>query len=203
MAFGILAAYAVLRVIFASMRPRKAAAQVKAQTEAARTCNDQSLAVSYQLSVRISRRQRRFGVFRVSSAGFAVVLLLLALPLFEFPAGSAEDCAWERKGRRRLAQAAPVPVRRCGSGTGWSASVSSFLGGAAALFAVFWAPAVLEPFAQHDPARRALALIADHQYVVAGAVKKLRKHIARRPRAIRAKDPLIGVHSLHLDARVD
>ncbi|MGB8030015.1 MAG: hypothetical protein WCF30_10160 [Terracidiphilus sp.] len=37
MAFGILAAYAVLRMIFASMRPRKAAAQVKAQTEAART----------------------------------------------------------------------------------------------------------------------------------------------------------------------
>ncbi len=37
MAFGILAAYAVLRVVFALMRPRKALAQVKAQTEAART----------------------------------------------------------------------------------------------------------------------------------------------------------------------
>jgi hypothetical protein len=37
MAFGILAAYAVLRMIFGCMRPRKAAAQVKAQTEVART----------------------------------------------------------------------------------------------------------------------------------------------------------------------
>jgi len=36
MAFGILAAYAVLRVVFALMRPRKARTQVKAQTEAAR-----------------------------------------------------------------------------------------------------------------------------------------------------------------------
>ena len=37
MAFGILGAYAVLRAIFALMRPRKAPAQVKPQTEAART----------------------------------------------------------------------------------------------------------------------------------------------------------------------
>lgn len=37
MAFGILAAYAVLRAVFAWMRPRRAAAQVKPQTEAART----------------------------------------------------------------------------------------------------------------------------------------------------------------------
>lgn len=37
MAFGILAAYAVLRVVFAFMRPRKLPGQVKAQTEAART----------------------------------------------------------------------------------------------------------------------------------------------------------------------
>jgi hypothetical protein len=36
MAFGILAAYAVLRVCFACMRPRKAPAPAKAQTEAAR-----------------------------------------------------------------------------------------------------------------------------------------------------------------------
>jgi len=36
MAFGILAAYAVLRVGFALMRPRKKPAPVKAQTEAAR-----------------------------------------------------------------------------------------------------------------------------------------------------------------------
>ncbi len=37
MAFGILTAYGVLRMIFGFMRPRKVAAQVKAQTEAART----------------------------------------------------------------------------------------------------------------------------------------------------------------------
>ncbi len=36
MAFGILTAYAVLRVVFALMRPRKARTQVKSQTEAAR-----------------------------------------------------------------------------------------------------------------------------------------------------------------------
>ena len=36
MAFGILAAYAVLRIVFAFMRPRKTQAPVKAQTEAAR-----------------------------------------------------------------------------------------------------------------------------------------------------------------------
>jgi hypothetical protein len=37
MAFGILAAYTVLRAVFALMRPRKARTPVKAQTEAART----------------------------------------------------------------------------------------------------------------------------------------------------------------------
>jgi hypothetical protein len=37
MAFGILAAYGILRVVFTLMRPRKAHGQVKAQTEAART----------------------------------------------------------------------------------------------------------------------------------------------------------------------
>jgi hypothetical protein len=36
MAFGILAAYAVLRIVFAFMRPRKMLAPVKTQTEAAR-----------------------------------------------------------------------------------------------------------------------------------------------------------------------
>jgi len=36
MAFGILSAYAVLRVGFVLMRPRKKPAPVKAQTEAAR-----------------------------------------------------------------------------------------------------------------------------------------------------------------------
>ena len=36
MAFGILAAYAVLRVGFVLMRPRKKPVPVKAQTEAAR-----------------------------------------------------------------------------------------------------------------------------------------------------------------------
>ncbi len=36
MAFGILAAYAAVRVVFAFMRPRKTPAPVKAQTEAAR-----------------------------------------------------------------------------------------------------------------------------------------------------------------------
>jgi hypothetical protein len=36
MAFGILAAYAVLRMVFAFMRPRKTQTPVKAQTEAAR-----------------------------------------------------------------------------------------------------------------------------------------------------------------------
>ena len=36
MAFGILAAYAALRMVFAFMRPRKTQAPVKAQTEAAR-----------------------------------------------------------------------------------------------------------------------------------------------------------------------
>jgi hypothetical protein len=36
MAFGILAAYAVLRMVFAVMRPRKTPAPVKTQTEAAR-----------------------------------------------------------------------------------------------------------------------------------------------------------------------
>ena len=36
MAFGILAAYAILRAVFSLMRPRKAAAPVKPQTEAAR-----------------------------------------------------------------------------------------------------------------------------------------------------------------------
>lgn len=36
MAFGILAAYAVLRMVFAFMRPRKTPAPVKPQTEAAR-----------------------------------------------------------------------------------------------------------------------------------------------------------------------
>ena len=37
MAFGILAAYAMLRVVFVLMRPRKGRTQVKAQTEAAPT----------------------------------------------------------------------------------------------------------------------------------------------------------------------
>jgi len=37
MAFGILAAYAVLRMVFSVMRPRKVKAPMKAQTEAART----------------------------------------------------------------------------------------------------------------------------------------------------------------------
>lgn len=37
MAFGILAAYAVLRAVFALMRPRRMHGPVKAQTEAART----------------------------------------------------------------------------------------------------------------------------------------------------------------------
>jgi hypothetical protein len=37
MAFGILAAYAVLRVGFLLMRPRKKPAPVKPQAEAART----------------------------------------------------------------------------------------------------------------------------------------------------------------------
>ena len=37
MAFGILAAYAILRATFAFMRPRKSPAPVKTQTEAART----------------------------------------------------------------------------------------------------------------------------------------------------------------------
>jgi hypothetical protein len=36
MAFGILAAYAALRMVFAVLRPRKTLAPVKAQTEAAR-----------------------------------------------------------------------------------------------------------------------------------------------------------------------
>jgi hypothetical protein len=36
MAFGILAAFAILRVAFALMRPPKRPAQVKPQTEAAR-----------------------------------------------------------------------------------------------------------------------------------------------------------------------
>ena len=36
MAFGILAAYAALRMVFAFMRPRRTLAPVKAQTEAAR-----------------------------------------------------------------------------------------------------------------------------------------------------------------------
>ena len=36
MAFGILAAYTVLRMVFAVLRPRKTLAPVKAQTEAAR-----------------------------------------------------------------------------------------------------------------------------------------------------------------------
>ncbi len=36
MAFGILAAYAILRACFAIMKPRKAPAPGKAQTEAAR-----------------------------------------------------------------------------------------------------------------------------------------------------------------------
>jgi hypothetical protein len=37
MAFGILAAYAILRATFAIIRPRKSPAPVKAQAEAART----------------------------------------------------------------------------------------------------------------------------------------------------------------------
>jgi len=37
MAFGILAAYAVLRVVFMLMRRRRVSAPVEAQTEAART----------------------------------------------------------------------------------------------------------------------------------------------------------------------
>ncbi len=36
MAFGILAAYASLRMVFSFMRPRKTLVPVKAQTEAAR-----------------------------------------------------------------------------------------------------------------------------------------------------------------------
>jgi uncharacterized protein (DUF2062 family) len=36
MAFGILAAYAILRTVFAVLRPRKVQAPVKTQTEAAR-----------------------------------------------------------------------------------------------------------------------------------------------------------------------
>ena len=56
---------------------------------------------------------------------------------------------------------------------------------------------------QDHPARRPLAAIADHQYVIAGTVKKLRDDIARRPRAVGAEDSLIFVQSFNLGAGLD
>ncbi len=56
---------------------------------------------------------------------------------------------------------------------------------------------------QHNPARRTLAAIANHQYVVAGAVEKLRDHIAGGPRAISAKNSLIVAHPFNLDAGLE
>jgi hypothetical protein len=54
--------------------------------------------------------------------------------------------------------------------------------------------------AQDNPPWRALALIANHQNVVSGTIKELRKHIASRSGAVSAKNALILIQTLHLGA---
>src|ERR1039458_565795 len=53
---------------------------------------------------------------------------------------------------------------------------------------------------EHDLARSSLTLIADHHDVVAGALQKPRKPLARRAGTVGAKNPLVGAQSLHLGA---
>ena len=54
---------------------------------------------------------------------------------------------------------------------------------------------------EHDLPRSSFALIADHEYVVAGAIKELGDHIASLSRAVRAKDSLVCAQSLDLCPR--
>ena len=52
---------------------------------------------------------------------------------------------------------------------------------------------------QHQFARRTLALVADNQDVIAGAVQQLIEHVPRRSRPIAAKDALVALFSFNLD----
>lgn len=54
--------------------------------------------------------------------------------------------------------------------------------------------------AEHDLARSSLALIADEQHVVAGALQKLAEDIACRSGAVDAEDSLVGGESFDLCA---
>jgi len=51
-----------------------------------------------------------------------------------------------------------------------------------------------------DLSRRSLALISNHQDVVAGALQQLGEYIARKAGSVSAKDPLIGFQAFHLCA---
>lgn len=55
---------------------------------------------------------------------------------------------------------------------------------------------------EDNAARRALALVADHEDVVTGAVKKLKEHVTRRSGAVRTEYPLILAKAFDLDARI-
>jgi hypothetical protein len=56
--------------------------------------------------------------------------------------------------------------------------------------------------AQQDLARSAVALIADHQHVIAGALQKLRENVLGLARPVDAEDPLIAGEAFNLCAGV-
>ena len=49
---------------------------------------------------------------------------------------------------------------------------------------------------EHDLPRCSLALVPDHEYVVAGAIEELEEHIARPSGTVGAKDSLVGAQAL-------
>jgi hypothetical protein len=54
--------------------------------------------------------------------------------------------------------------------------------------------------AEQNLPRRSLALIADHEHVIAGALQELGEHIARLAGAVVSKNPLIGSQPIYLCA---
>lgn len=54
---------------------------------------------------------------------------------------------------------------------------------------------------QHQLPRRALALVADNQDVIAGAVQQLIEHVPRRRWPIAAKNALVALFPFNLDSR--
>ena len=54
--------------------------------------------------------------------------------------------------------------------------------------------------AEYNLARRSLALVANHNHVVARALKELGENVARQARAICAEYPLIVAHSFNVGA---